>query len=146
MRKNNYRRSDDNNNVKCTERLLARFGLVIRFTEHLQLVTKSNNNSSWIYTVYNSLWHALGLISPLCFHQSFGNGFQRRTYSFLWDPELSSCLRPQRFSYSNAVCLTVAAMTLVHSDGCCTCISLSLPRKRCICINNIIQWTTEGSG
>jgi hypothetical protein len=31
----------------------------------------------------------LNLLSLLCLHQSSGNGYQRRTFPFLWDPELS---------------------------------------------------------
>jgi hypothetical protein len=101
---------------------LTGFGLVMGFTEHLQLVTKSNNNNSWIYTVYNSLRHALGLISPHCLHQSFGDDFQRRTFSFLWDPERYPWLRPQQFSSPIVVCVTVAATAVVYS--CCTYIAL----------------------
>jgi hypothetical protein len=39
---------------------------------------------SLIHTIYSSLEHSL-----LCLHQSFGNGFQRRGFPFLWVPELS---------------------------------------------------------
>lgn len=34
-------------------------------TEHLHIITTSNNNSSWFYTVWNSLWYALSLLSLL---------------------------------------------------------------------------------
>jgi hypothetical protein len=46
------------------------FGLVNGFTEYLQLITTSNNNSSWVYRVYRSLQHALSLLSLQCLHQS----------------------------------------------------------------------------
>jgi hypothetical protein len=46
-----------------------RFGLVIGFSEHLQLVTTTNNKSLQIYIAYNSLWYTLSLLSPLCLHQ-----------------------------------------------------------------------------
>jgi hypothetical protein len=39
------------------------------FIEHLQIISISNNNSSQIYTIYNSLWCALSLLSVLCLHQ-----------------------------------------------------------------------------
>jgi hypothetical protein len=35
------------------------FGLVARFIGHLELASPSNSNSSWIYTVYNSLSHSM---------------------------------------------------------------------------------------
>jgi hypothetical protein len=39
----------------------------------------------YIETVYNSLRQALSVVSLLCFHQSSGNGFQRRrSVSFLF--------------------------------------------------------------
>jgi hypothetical protein len=51
------------------------FGLVTASVGLVQLAITSNINSSWIYTVYNSLCHV-----P-CFHQSSGDVFQRRTFS-----------------------------------------------------------------
>jgi hypothetical protein len=48
------------------------FGLVIGFIGLFMLSTTSNNNSSWIYTVYNSLWHTLRLFSLLFLDQSSG--------------------------------------------------------------------------
>jgi hypothetical protein len=44
---------------------------------------------SLIHTLCNSLQHVLNLLSLLCLHHSSGNGFQRRTFPFLWVPELS---------------------------------------------------------
>jgi hypothetical protein len=73
------------------------FGLVTGFIGHLQLVNTGNINSSWVCTVYSSLWHALSILNLLCLHQSSGNGFQRQTISFLWVSKLTSCL-----SYSNS--------------------------------------------
>jgi hypothetical protein len=73
------------------------FGLVTRYTGHLQITTTSNNNRSWIYIVYNSLWHVLSLLSLLYLHQSSGHGFQQQMLPFLWVPELSPCL-----SHSNS--------------------------------------------
>jgi hypothetical protein len=56
------------------------FGFIIRLVEHLQIICTSNNNSSWIYRVYNSLWHTFSLLSLLCLHQgslvkAFNSGF-----------------------------------------------------------------------
>jgi hypothetical protein len=62
------------------------------FAGHLKLVTTSNNNSSWIYKIYNSLWHALSLLSQLCLHLSSGKGFQWQMFHFLWAIELILCL------------------------------------------------------
>jgi hypothetical protein len=72
------------------------FGFVIGFIEHIQIISTSNSNSSRIYTSYNSLWHALSLLSLLSLHQSFGKGFQRRPFHFLCVPKLYPC-----FSYRN---------------------------------------------
>jgi hypothetical protein len=41
-----------------------------------------------IHALYSSLEHALSLPGLLPIHQSSGNGFQRRTFLFLWVPEL----------------------------------------------------------
>jgi hypothetical protein len=55
------------------------FGLVIRVTEPLKIITTSNNNTSQVYTVYSSLWHALSLFnllmfaSVVCFHADIRN-------------------------------------------------------------------------
>jgi hypothetical protein len=43
------------------------------------IATTSKHNSSWIHTVYNSLWHALNIFNQLYLYQSSGNGFQRWT-------------------------------------------------------------------
>lgn len=78
--------------VTCMEWLLMGFRLVTRFTGHLQLTAINNNNSPQIYAVYDSLWHALSVLSLLCPNQSSGNAFQWQTFLFLWIPELSPCL------------------------------------------------------
>jgi hypothetical protein len=44
--------------------------LVIGSTGHLLAITTSYYNSSWIYTVYNSLWHTWSSLSLLYLHQS----------------------------------------------------------------------------
>jgi hypothetical protein len=57
-------------------------------------------------TFYSSLWHTNTLVSTLTSSLPLlGSGFQRRTFLFLCDPELSSCLtyqltttEPQQFS------------------------------------------------
>jgi hypothetical protein len=58
------------------------FGLVIGCTEHLQIA--ATNNYSAItnsHALYNSLQHALSLLSLLCLHRlSHGNGFQHRGF------------------------------------------------------------------
>jgi hypothetical protein len=36
---------------------------------HLLLVTTSNNNSSWMCTLYNELCHARSLLNLLCIHK-----------------------------------------------------------------------------
>jgi hypothetical protein len=43
-------------------------GLVIGFIEHLQNVTTNNYKASVIHTLYNSLQHALNLLSLLYLH------------------------------------------------------------------------------
>jgi hypothetical protein len=73
------------------------FGLLIGPTGLLQPAVTSNNNISWIYTVYNSQWRALSFSSPLCLHQFYGDGFQRPTFLLLRVPELSPY-----FSHSNS--------------------------------------------
>jgi hypothetical protein len=40
-------------------------------------IKSSQLQVAWICTVYNSLWHALCLLSLLCLQQSSGNGLQR---------------------------------------------------------------------
>jgi hypothetical protein len=49
-----------------------------------QLATSSINNSSWIYTAYNSLGYELILLNLLSSVIFYGNGFQRLTFPFLW--------------------------------------------------------------
>jgi hypothetical protein len=71
------------------------FGLVIGYTEHLytQLVTTSKCNA--IANSHCAVHHSthLNLLSLLCLHQSVsGNGFQRRTFPFLWVTEMSPSL------------------------------------------------------
>jgi hypothetical protein len=80
--------------------------MVTGITEHLQLVITCNNNSLLI-----SLWHALSLLSALCFHQFSGNGFQRRTFSFPWVLDLSLCL-----SHSNSL-LTPTPLLLSYEES-----------------------------
>jgi hypothetical protein len=71
--------------------------LVIRFIDHLQIVTTSNYSAVLIRTLCSSLQHVLRLLSLLCLHQSLsGNGFQRRTFPLLLVPELSPCLSYQQ--------------------------------------------------
>jgi hypothetical protein len=48
------------------------FGLVIGFTEHLQIVTKSNYSA----IISSSLRDVLSLLSLLCVRRLSGNGFQ----------------------------------------------------------------------
>jgi hypothetical protein len=67
------------------------FGLVTGFTEHLQLVTTSNDYNPRLYTVCNLLRHAFSLLRMLRLHESSGNSFQRRTFPFLWVPEIFPC-------------------------------------------------------
>jgi hypothetical protein len=71
------------------EWLQTGFGMAIGLIEHLQTVTTSNYSA-----VANS--HTLQFTTArdlLCLHQSLpGSGFQRRTFSLLWVPELSPCL------------------------------------------------------
>jgi hypothetical protein len=55
-------------------------GSITGFNGLLQVVTTNNSNNSWIYTVYNSLWHALNILNLLCLHQSTGNGLQLRMF------------------------------------------------------------------
>jgi hypothetical protein len=52
--------------VSMFEWLLMIFGLITGFIGNLQLVITSNTNSSWICTVYNSLWKSLSLLSLQC--------------------------------------------------------------------------------
>lgn len=66
--------------------------MITGFAGIKHFATTSNNNGSWIYTVYNSLWHILCRLSLLCLHQSSGNGFKRRTFPFLCVSELFWCL------------------------------------------------------
>jgi hypothetical protein len=61
-------------NMYMDKWLYMGFGLVTGLTGHLQFVI----TSSWIYTLYNSLWHALGLLNQMHLHQSSGNGIQRQ--------------------------------------------------------------------
>jgi hypothetical protein len=74
------------------------FELVIKFIEVLQLVTTNNYQTTNNYhclvinTVYNSLWHALILLSLSCLCKSSGNGFQRRSVS--QSVSMSSCRAP----------------------------------------------------
>jgi hypothetical protein len=75
---------------------------LIQHSAFTKLAITSNNNSSWIYTVYNSLCHALSI---LCFHWSSGNGFQRRTFSFFFVPERFSC--PSHVNLANSHITTI---------------------------------------
>jgi hypothetical protein len=61
--------------------------IVIGFIEHCS--ANANSHSQIHYSTYFSL------LSLLCLHQFSGNGFQRRTFPFLWVPELSPCLSYQ---------------------------------------------------
>jgi hypothetical protein len=65
--------------------------LATGFIGLLYIVAKSNN-SSRIYTVYKSIWHAFSLLNQLCLHKISDNSFQRRTFPFLWVPKLSPWL------------------------------------------------------
>jgi hypothetical protein len=57
------------------------------FTKYLQIVTTSNyNTTANSHTAIQYRKH-LNLLSLLCLHQFYGNGFQRRTFPFLWFPE-----------------------------------------------------------
>jgi hypothetical protein len=61
---------------------------------------------SLIHTLYNSLEHTLKSSQPAVSSPVFSNGFQRRTFPFLWVPELS---RPHPQQLSTAylpACLT----------------------------------------
>jgi hypothetical protein len=62
-----------------------------------KLATSSNNNSSWIYTVYNTLQHTTSVLSVLCLLQSSGKVSQCQTFPFLLALKLSPCL-----SHSNS--------------------------------------------
>jgi hypothetical protein len=66
--------------------------MVLGFAEHLQIVTTSNYSAIANSYTPLSLQHVLSLLSLLCLQQYSGNGFQRRTFPFLWVPELSPCL------------------------------------------------------
>jgi hypothetical protein len=66
--------------------------LVTELIWFLHHIITSNNNSLWAYTVYNPLWHPLGLLSLLCLCHSSGNGNHQRTFPLLRLPELSPCL------------------------------------------------------
>jgi hypothetical protein len=68
--------------LECNYRLLTGFGLVIGFTEHLQIVITSNYNAiANSHTLYSSLKQALNLLSLLyLLWLSPGNGFQRRIF------------------------------------------------------------------
>jgi hypothetical protein len=57
------------------------FGLVIRFTEHLQIVLTSNYSGIANSHTLRSLQQALCLLSLVYLHRlSPGNGFQRRSF------------------------------------------------------------------
>jgi hypothetical protein len=46
----------------------------------------------------------VSLLSLLCLHKSSGNGFQRRTFPFLWVAELSPCQKSKLPTVSRSVC------------------------------------------
>jgi hypothetical protein len=69
----------------------AGFVLVLGFGAMLHLTTTCNNNNSHLYSeIYYE--HAICHLNQLFLHKSPGNGFQRRTFLFLWVPKLSKCL------------------------------------------------------
>jgi hypothetical protein len=74
-------------------------GLVIEFFAHLQIVTTSNssattNSHTQQFTRARTKSSQSALSSPVL----SGSGFQRRTFPFLWVPELSPCLSYQRLT------------------------------------------------
>jgi hypothetical protein len=48
-------------------------GLRIGDRIYWTLTIRNYNNSSWIYTIYNSLRRTLSLLMQLCLHQSSSN-------------------------------------------------------------------------
>jgi hypothetical protein len=86
------------------------FRLIHRVTGLLQLTAKNNNNS-WIYTVYNSLWHMLSLLSLLYLPQFSGHSFQHQMFPFLSIPKLFLCL-----GHSNSP-LTPTELLLSQEDS-----------------------------
>jgi hypothetical protein len=68
-----------------------------------------------IRTLYSSLHRHLSLLSLLCLHPFSGNGFQRRTFPFLWVPELSKCLSYQLLTATAHNSWTPAVISLTHS-------------------------------
>jgi hypothetical protein len=69
---------------------IDRVGSVIGFIALMYLTTTCDNNTSWIDTVYISLWQATIFLILLCLHQLSDNGFQLRKFLFPWSLELSS--------------------------------------------------------
>jgi hypothetical protein len=96
---NSFSWSKDLNIVTCIciSAIVAGFGLIIGFIEHLytQLVTTSNFSA--IANPHSAIQYStnVSLLSLLYPHQSSGNGYQRRTLLFLWVLELSPCLSYQ---------------------------------------------------
>jgi hypothetical protein len=68
------------------------FWFLTGFTGLSQIITKSNNNGSFIHTVCILLQHTFKSSSHCCHHHSSGKCFQCWMFHFFCAPELSPCL------------------------------------------------------
>jgi hypothetical protein len=69
---------------------------------------------------YNSLWHALSLLSQLFLHYSSGNDFQWQIFPFLRVSELSPCLSPNISQITNSQQLHTQEDSLQTKSSCVT--------------------------
>jgi hypothetical protein len=76
---------------------------------HIQLVTTNNSSPIADSRTLQSITTHFRLISLLYLHQSSGNGFQRRMFSFLWVSELFPCFSCSNYRLTDCQTVTVTA-------------------------------------